>query len=128
MAVKIKIHVIEDSPEFHEAIEYEMIPKLAAIGIDASFIFKEDGDTIEQDLVAGCDVMVIDDDLGDIYGDEIIEKIDSFPEYKNLPIVYYSGGESIERLEEKTKNFGRVKCTTKSGLADKILKVCERFL
>lgn len=123
----LKIYVIEDSVEYHKALSYEMEPQLKLLGISPYFIFTINSDTLEQDLVAGVDIILVDDDLGNFYGDEIIAQIDSFPEYKSIPIIYYSGGETLENLKLKTSKYGSVMCTTKSSLGEKLKGICKRL-
>jgi response regulator RpfG family c-di-GMP phosphodiesterase len=124
---KIRIYVIEDSPEYHAALKFEMEPQLIAMGITPYFTFAKNGDTLQQDLVAGVDILLVDDDLGGTYGDEIIQEIDTFPEYKNLKIIYYSGGETLENLIIKTRKWGLI-CSTKSTLGAKLKSCCEQLL
>ena len=97
------INMIEDSKEFHESFEYEASPILTSNGITPKYTFRDDGSHLEQDMMMGIDLLLIDDDLGAITGDQIIAMIDENPEYQKLKIVYYSGGESVENLKLKTK-------------------------
>lgn len=125
---KVKIYVIEDSVEYHKALKYQMEVQIAELEVEPIFIFRENAETLEQDLAAGVDIILIDDDLGDLFGDEIIRMIDSFPEHKSMPIIYYSGGESPDILQKKIAGFGGISCTTKSQLGEKLLMKCRKFI
>lgn len=118
-----KLYFVEDTIEYHNALKYEIDPQLRIKGINPEFIFRKDNSTLAQDLIIGVSIVLIDYDLGKMFGDEIIAEIDSSPEYKSLPIIFYSGGESLESLRNKTKQYGNVRCCTKHDLGNKIIEI-----
>jgi hypothetical protein len=126
--MKKQIYVIEDAEGYHFALKYEIEPQLNLKGIEAVIISRKDGNTLTQDLIAGVDVIAIDYDLGGIFGDDIIAEIDSFPEYRSIKILFYSGGEPLESLIEKTRKYGNVICCTKHQLGGKLIDLLVKQL
>jgi len=119
----IKLYFIEDTVEYHKALKYEIEPQLKTKGIEPVFIFRKDNSTLAQDLFMGVTIVLIDYDLGKMFGDEIIAEIDGYPEYRTLPIIFYSGGEPLQTLIQKTRRYGNVRCSTKHELGKKIIEI-----
>lgn len=113
---KIKVILIEDTEGYDFALNYEIGENLKKLGYDLTIVQRIDGNLIEQDLVTGCHILIVDYDLGVQTGDEIIETVNGFPEYLTLPIIFYSGGEPVESLKIKTRNYGNVRCSTKNDV------------
>lgn len=111
------ILMYEDEVEYKESFEYSIKAKITAKGRVLRLHHRQDGDTIEQDLMMyNPDLIMVDHDLGETTGDEIIGIIDGMPEFAKTSIYYYSGGESLEELQKRTKKFKcQIQCFTKSG-------------
>lgn len=111
------ILMYEDEKDWKDSFEYGIKDKVTVKGKTLKIIHKEDGDSIEQDLImCSPDLIMVDHDLGKTTGDEIIASIEGNPEYNNVSIYYYSGGESLEDLRETAENFAcGIQCFTKEG-------------
>lgn len=111
------ILIYEDDSTYVESLKYSLIDKIRLKGKELKVHHKENGDTIDQDLnVYIPNLIMVDHDLGDTTGDEIIQLIDSMPEYSSASIFYYSGGESLDDLEERAKRHKcQIRCFTKEG-------------
>jgi hypothetical protein len=123
----MKILVFEDSPAKMESLEELINLKLKhEFGKSISLFIRVDDSLLESDLVTNKFSMVlIDDDLGDdLSGSYVIEQtlniLDSTPECKNIPLVYYSAGTSVTELKEKSSRFGNIPCVSFENLADYI--------
>lgn len=123
----MKILVFEDSPAKMHSLEELLNVKLNH-EFDKTIILtiREDDTMLESDLVTNeFSMVLIDDDLGDdLSGSYVIEQIlailDSTPECKNIPLVYYSAGTSVSDLKEKSSTFGKIPCVSFENLADYI--------
>jgi DNA-binding NarL/FixJ family response regulator len=115
--VNFRLLTYEDDPGWKAGFEYSIKPKLAAKEINITIVQKIDGATLMQDLeLLGPNLIIVDYDLGEQTGEEIIEKIDGDPQYISTSIFFYSGGETIEKLKEISKRFKcGVSCFTKEG-------------
>jgi len=111
------ILMYEDEAEWKESFEYNMKSQMALRGIELNIIHRENGDTLEEDLfMAVPNLIMVDHDLGETTGDDIIEIIDNNPQYNKVSIYYYSGGESIDDLINTVKKFKcQIRCFTKEG-------------
>lgn len=89
---------------------------------------------MESDLVTNeFSMVLIDDDLGDdLSGSSVIEQVlailDSTPECKNIPLVYYSAGTSVTELKEKSLKFGKIPCVSFENLSDYIYDLIRKNL
>lgn len=126
----MKILVFEDTPAKMQSLEELLNLKLNhEFDVSISFVIREDDTLLESDLMTNeFEMVLIDDDLGDeLSGSEVIEKIlfilDSTPECRNLPLVYYSAGTPVAELKEKSLNFGNLPCLSFENLADHIFDV-----
>ena len=111
------ILMYEDEVDWKDSFDYGIKDKVTVKGKTLVIIHKENGDSIEQDLImCSPDLIMVDHDLGETTGDEIIEHIDSNPEYNSVSIYYYSGGESLDDLRKTASKFAcQIQCFTKEG-------------
>jgi len=111
------ILIYEDEVTYKDSLEYSLKEKIKVKGKRLIIYHKENGDTLQQDLmICSPNLIMVDHDLGLTTGDEIIELIDQMPEYKNVSIYYYSGGESLEDLEMRARRHAcNIRCFTKEG-------------
>lgn len=111
------ILMYEDDLAYKESFEYSLKGKILHKGKTLTITHKENGDTLEQDLMmCSPNLIMVDHDLGETTGDNIIQAIDGMPEYKAVSIYYYSGGESLEDLENRAKKYAcQIRCFTKEG-------------
>lgn len=118
----------EDSPKKIQSIVELINMKLNhQLGISISMTIRTDDHFLETDLMTNnFSMILIDDDLGNnLTGQFVIERIidliDSTPECKSVPIVYYSAGTSVEELKAKSISFGNIPCVSFQDLADFII-------
>ena len=109
----------EDDVAYKEAFYYSLNDKFKRNGHSLIINHKENSNEIEQDLFT-CnpypDLIMIDHDLGKTTGDEIINIIEGWSDYRKVRIFYYSGGESLDELERRAaKHKCIIKCFTKDG-------------
>jgi hypothetical protein len=123
----MKILVFEDSPaKMHSLAELLNVKLNHEFDKSITLIIREDDTLLESDLVTNeFSMVLIDDDLGDdLSGNYVIQQIlailDSTPECKNIPLVYYSAGTSVTDLKEKSLVFGKIPCVSFENLADYI--------
>ncbi len=121
----MKILVFEDSPNKMQSVEELLNLKLShEFGMTISMVIHIDDATLETELLTNDFALVlIDDDLGDnLSGENVIEKIieiiDSTPECRRLPLIYYSAGTTVEDLKLKSKRFGMIQCVSFENLTD----------
>lgn len=115
--VNFTILMYEDDLTYKESFEYSLKEKVKLKGKTLVIHHKENGDTLEQDLLMHSPhLIMVDHDLGETTGDEIIQIIDQMPEYNAVSIYYYSGGETLEDLESRANKFTcHIRCFTKEG-------------
>lgn len=123
----MNILVFEDTPVKMESLEELINLRLNhEFGITIKFQICTDDSNLDSDLMTNQFTMVlIDDDLGDdLTGSYVIEKIlytiDTTPEVRNIPLVYYSAGTPVTELQQKSKDFGRIPCVSYENLGDYI--------
>lgn len=111
------ILMYEDDQQYKDSFEYNLSAKVKAKGRDLVIRHRLNGDSIEQDLMmVDPDIIMIDHDLGTITGDELIEILDNTPEHAQVMLIYYSGGETLDYLQETVKKYNcHVQCFTKEG-------------
>lgn len=124
------ILMYEDETDWKDSFEYSLKLKLAQKGIKLNIVHRLDDDTLEEDLlISSPNLIMVDHDLGEITGEQIIGLIEGDPEYTKVSIYYYSGGESLDDLTAKAKQFNcHVQCFTKEGdsIEDSILKLVDK--
>ncbi len=115
--VNFTILIYEDDSDWKNSFEFGIKDKVAVKGKTLVIVHKENGDSIEQDLImCSPDLIMVDHDLGETTGDEIIEHIDANPEYNSVSVYYYSGGETLDDLRERASKFAcQIQCFTKEG-------------
>ncbi|EFK36265.1 Uncharacterised protein [Chryseobacterium gleum] len=111
------ILMYEDDQQYKDSFEYNLAPKVETKGRNLVIRHRLNGDSIEQDLMMiSPDLIMIDHDLGASTGDELIEILDSTPENIKVMLIYYSGGETLDDLQETVKKYKcHVQCFTKEG-------------
>jgi len=111
------ILMYEDESDWKDSFEYGIKDKVTVKGKTLVIVHKENGDSIEKDLImCSPDLIMVDHDLGETTGDEIIEHIDSNPEYNGVSVYYYSGGETLDDLRKTAGKFAcQIQCFTKEG-------------
>lgn len=111
------ILMYEDEVSWKDSFEYGIKEKVTVKGKNLVIEHKENGDTIEEDLFRyNPDLIMVDHDLDETTGDEIIAHIDGNPEYVHVSIYYYSGGESLDDLRRTAEKFTcHIQCFTKEG-------------
>jgi hypothetical protein len=111
------ILMYEDESDWKDSFEYGIKGKIKLKGKTLVLKHRLNSDTLEQDLLMiDPDLIMVDHDLGEETGDEIIEIIEGNPEFNNVSIYYYSGGESLDDLRETAKKFKcQIQCFTKEG-------------
>ena len=111
------ILMYEDETEWKESFEYNLKSRIQVKGKNLIIEHKLNSDTLEQDLImCNPDLIMVDHDLGEETGDDIIAIIDGNPEYRETSIYYYSGGESLDDLRKTAKKFDcQIRCFTKEG-------------
>jgi len=131
----MKILVFEDSPNKMQSVNELLNVKLGhEFGVEVSMTIRTDETFLESDLITNSfDIVLIDDDLGDdLSGNLVIEQIlaviDSTPECKNLPLVYYSAGTTVDQLKEKSRGFGKIPCVSFENLSDYIFDFLKKNL
>lgn len=114
---KFIILIYEDDATYVESLKYSLADKIKLKGKELIVNHKENGDSIDQDLnVYSPNLIMVDHDLGSTTGDDLIQIIDSMPEHSSVSIYYYSGGETLDDLEEKAKKHQcNIRCFTKEG-------------
>lgn len=115
--IDFTILMYEDEEDWKKSFEYSIKDKMQLKGRNLIIEHRENGDSLEQDLiVCSPNLIMVDHDLGETTGDEIIELIDENPEYSSVSIYYYSGGESLEDLIKRANKFTcQIRCFTKEG-------------
>lgn len=126
--------MIEDA-EGKFSIFNELVCLRATTELNISLIIKhrEDNSFIDADLMFGYDLILIDDDLNnDLWGNQVIEEImnevDTNPDYRSVPIIYYSAGTNIKELSRKSRKWGGVKCSTFDNLEDEVISILATLL
>ena len=115
----MKIIFIEDVPSWVDSLEFAISPLFQSKGVGLSISTFKDGGMVLQEIMAShIDYIFIDYDLGGSYGDEIISELNSSPDFKNIPIIFYSAGLSVTELKDKSKDYGNITCLTKNGVTD----------
>lgn len=111
------ILMYEDELDWKRSFEYSLKDKINLKGKSLVIEFRENGDTLEQDLIMCIpDLIMVDYDLGTTTGEEIIQVIDNTPECKNVSVYFYSGGETLDDLRKRAKEFScQIRCFTKQG-------------
>jgi len=111
------ILMYEDEVDWKISFEYSLKARMMLKGSNLTIIHRENGDTIEQDLtVYYPHLIMVDHDLGETTGAELISIIDTMPEHKSVSIYYYSGGESLDDLRHRASKFMcQIRCFTKEG-------------
>lgn len=111
------ILIYEDDSNYVDSLKYSLINKIKLKGKELKLYHRENGDTIDQDLIVySPNLIMVDHDLDETTGDEIIQLIDEMPEFKGVSIFYYSGGESLDELEGRAKRHRcNIRCFTKEG-------------
>ncbi len=111
------ILIYEDDSGWKDSFEYGITDKVKVKGKTLVIVHKENGDSIEQDLImCNPDLIMVDYDLGETTGDEIIEHINANPEYNKVSVYYYSGGETLDDLRKTASKFAcQIQCFTKEG-------------
>ncbi|MDO8965735.1 hypothetical protein [Algoriphagus sp.] len=111
------ILIYEDDATYVESLMYSLDGKIKLKGKKLVVHHKENGDSLDQDLnVYSPNLIMVDHDLGATTGDDLIQIIDSMPEHNSVSIYYYSGGETLDDLEEKARRHKcNIRCFTKEG-------------
>ena len=110
------ILVYEDDDTWKDSFIFNMDAKMAVKGIKLKIVSRDNGDSIDEDLLCCANLIMIDHDLDGITGDEIIAYINGDPDYRESSIYYYSGGESLDQLEARAEKFAcQIRCFTKEG-------------
>lgn len=121
------ILMYEDDQDYKDSFQYNLQPRVKAKGKDLVIHHKINGDTLETDLMVHTpNVIMIDHDLGTLTGEELIDLLDNMPEFTNVILIYYSGGESVDDLRKYADRFKcHIQCFTKEGddLENAILKL-----
>lgn len=77
------------------------------------------------------DLAIIDLDMPDIDGIELIEKIKSFEQFKNLPVIIYTGKENFEddikRIDGLFENLLQKRSTSLEDLQETINQMINRY-
>ena len=102
---QFRLLAYEDDPDWKEGFEFNVKPKLSSKGVNITIVQKLDDSTLMQDLEWLPNLILVDFDLGDRTGVEIIEQINGDPQYVNTSVFFYSGGESIEKLKSIAEGF-----------------------
>lgn len=128
----IRLLVFEDTENKLKSFKTFLEIKLTTeLNLDLEIENREDDSTLEQDLMTNnFDLILIDDDLGDIWGNEIIENIiaitDSTPEVQNVPKIYYSAGTPVNELRNKINHLGgNIPCIRFDELVDYVFNLIE---
>lgn len=119
-----KILIYEDSDTYVEGLKFNIRPMLKAKGIDLKVLTRINGDTLAEDMEFIPHLVIVDYDLGDITGEEIIAVMNGDPQMNNSSIILCSGGESRDFLQSIADKYEcGVACYIKDGdeLANAIL-------
>lgn len=91
-----------------------------------------------DDSMLECDLMInhfhlilIDDDLGNnLWGNDIIDRImnetGNNPDFRSVPIFYYSAGTDVNELKNKTRTYGFIHCCTFDFLIDSVMEYVQK--
>lgn len=113
---QFRILIYEDDPDWVDGFKYNLEPKLSAVGVKLILTHKLDGSTAMQDVQMLPDLILIDFDLGEHTGEDILNEIEDDPQLHSLSIYFYSGGESIESLRSIAANYSSgIHCYVKEG-------------
>ena len=113
---KFTILVYEDDDTWREAFIYNMGARMKVAGTELKITSRDDGDSIDEDLLCCANLIMVDHDLNGITGDEIIAHIEGDPDYRESSIFYFSGGETLDDLEARVEEFDcQIRCFTKEG-------------
>jgi hypothetical protein len=113
---EFRILVFEDDVPWKESFEYSLRPQIEIEGIRFLLRHRENDNTLMEDLEWLPDLIMIDYDLGELAGEEIIEAINNDAAYHKSSIYYYSGGETIDHLKAIAKKYKcNIQCFTKEG-------------
>ncbi len=110
-----RVLIYEDDVAWLTGFEFNVKARLMAKDIDFRKLHREDDSTLMQDLEFLPDLIMVDHDLGTLIGPDIIAQIDGDPQYSNVSIFYYSGGETIETLQAYAATF---KCAVHCYIKD----------
>lgn len=127
--MKVNLLVFEDSKpkveSFNELLSLELETEY---GITTTPIIREDDSMLESDLMMNISVILVDDDLGnDRWGDEMIDDIMEItgqdPDFKSIPIIYYSAGTDVSELRKKSNKWGGIRCCTYDDLVEVVKRI-----
>lgn len=112
---KFRVLMYEDTEEWKIGFEFNVKPKLAAVGIELVIMIRSDGDRLMEDLEFVPHLILVDHDLGEKTGEEIIQNILYDPQHNSTSIYFYSGGLSREELKAIVANYlANIPCFTKA--------------
>ncbi len=111
-----RVLMYEDTLEWKEGFEFTIKPKLEKLNLKLEIHHRYDNGTLTQDIEVLPHLILVDYDLGELTGAEIIEQIEGDPQFNKTTIYFYSGGESIDSLKMIAKKFKcGISCYTKDG-------------
>lgn len=86
-----RILMYEDTLEWKEGFDFSIKPKLQGASINLEIHHRYDNSTLTQDVEVLPHLILVDYDLGELTGTEIIEQIEGDPQYQKTSIFFYSG-------------------------------------
>jgi CheY-like chemotaxis protein len=111
-----RILIYEDNSEWVDGFIFNLNPKFQVQNIILKYLHRLDGATIMQDLEFIPDLILVDYDLGDFIGTEILDRLYGDPQGQNTSIFFYSGGESIQVLKGIAQKYTcGISCYNKDG-------------
>lgn len=116
MAV-FRIMLYEDDDNWVASFRRRLERALRNTVVELVIEHKRDTNSVTQDLALRIpDLVMVDHDLGEFSGEDVLEAMDDDPAMNAVPIYFFSGGTSLEELREIAKRLGvGVNCYTKIG-------------
>jgi len=118
----LRILMYEDSEDWKRSFERLLKRRLASKNISFHMDHKLNTNTLDQDIQFPKDIILVDCDLGENSGEDVLRAIDGDPDYRNTKVFFYSGGVSVDdlRFMAAAYKLGYVRCSTKDDLEDAI--------
>jgi CheY-like chemotaxis protein len=123
MANSKKIMIVDDDPDHLLAVSLIFQRKgyrvLTLLGCDSLETLDEEVRSFRPDLI------FMDHEMPVVCGSDAVKMLKAHPEYRSIPIIYFSGHERIEAL---ARAAGADSWLRKPYLLDRLMEVTEQFI